>query len=385
MNRLLWFGCFILLVGVILLLSFDIDRPDFPDVSFEPSPPIRVLLFNKKQDITVALPRGEVSIEAEGYKRVSISPPNGKLRFEREPGRFRLSGYHFEVPRIRLIFPEGRFDIRNSRYKGNLILQAMEGGGFDIVFETELEPYVSRVVAAEMSEDWPLEALRSQAIIARSFAVSHIQRHRGRHYDLWGNSRSQAYSRQPASARVRLATLSTAGELLYQDDKVLIAYYHSTCGGHTRNSRIAGFTYTGVECHHCSDSPHYRWEAKVSPEIVQTLVAGSGPALRSIDTSREPTGHVRSLTFTDVSGTAFQVPVVQFRRSLNQTLGHEAIKSLLFNIVQGPNNWHFQGRGWGYHGMGLCQFGARSLAASGLDHGAILKRYYPLAQIQKAP
>ncbi|HEY8108855.1 MAG TPA: SpoIID/LytB domain-containing protein [Patescibacteria group bacterium] len=145
-------------------------------------------------------------------------------------------------------------DILAHYYQGSRIIKA---GTFSTNMGSS-EEYVARVVAGEMPSSWPMEALKAQAVAARSYAY----RNRG-NQDC--SPRTQACG--SGSARAREAVRATSGQVLSHDGSVIAAYYHSTSGGWTENNEnVWGGTplgwLRGVSSPWETDSPHWYWESK---------------------------------------------------------------------------------------------------------------------------
>lgn len=118
-------------------------------------------------------------------------------------------------------------------YRGRFIVLNMNKG-FSLINELDLESYIMGVVPAEMPSKWNLEALKAQAIAARSYAIANRGKRSKRGYDLKDTPHDQAYGGASAEKRkTNLAVLQTKGEVLVHQNKVIPAYYHSSSGGHT--------------------------------------------------------------------------------------------------------------------------------------------------------
>ena len=279
----------------------------------------------------------------------------------------------------------GLVSINDREYQGTLFLSIKNNRG-TWVLHTPLESYVARVVEGEMSSHWPLEALKAQAVIARSFAIFHVRRHESRDYDLLGDSRAQAFSSSWPSSSSELATQATEGWILTQNNKILLTYYHSTCGGTTKAFQQESMTFDSVECEYCQGSPHYAWEQNVPIQVLRTLLSkGLEPTqrLKKVTCLREPSGHVTDVIFSPYHGSSIQINGNTFRKHLNKTYQKEVIKSLNFDLkLDHRQHLIISGHGWGYHGIGLCQYGSKKMAELNFSHEDILKHYYSRAELK---
>lgn len=118
-------------------------------------------------------------------------------------------------------------------YRGDLIVYNFEGK-LTIVNSLPLEEYLMGVVPAEMPSRWNKEAHKAQAIAARSYALANLNKRASRGYDLKDTPQDQAYGGASSETRqTTLAVLSTKGEVLTYDNKIIPAYYHASSGGKT--------------------------------------------------------------------------------------------------------------------------------------------------------
>jgi stage II sporulation protein D len=138
-------------------------------------------------------------------------------------------------------------DSKNSpddTYRGTLRV-VLTSSGVDTVNELGLDLYLRGVVPAEMPSSWPKEALRSQAIAARSYAEAHVHPGIGA-YDLFDDTRNQVY--QGSLGEVTIATnavTATAGQVLKSGSSVITALYHSAGGGATEDNENVYTSATG--------------------------------------------------------------------------------------------------------------------------------------------
>ncbi len=138
-------------------------------------------------------------------------------------------------------------DSKNSpddTYRGTLRI-VLTSSGVDAINELGLDLYLRGVVPAEMPSSWPIEALRSQAIAARSYAEAHVHPGIGA-YDLFDDTRNQVY--QGSLGEVTVATnavTATAGQVLKSGSSVITALYHSAGGGATEDNENVYTSATG--------------------------------------------------------------------------------------------------------------------------------------------
>ncbi|MGI6515136.1 MAG: SpoIID/LytB domain-containing protein [Syntrophomonadales bacterium] len=245
-----------------------------------------------------------------------------------------------------------------------------------------LEKYLEGVVAAEIGPKFPEEALKAQAIVARTMTMAKIIRggvrdeHNTDTCDL--PEHFQAYSRAKVTPEISKAVKETRGQVLLYNGKFVYALFHSYAGPRTASlqesfpelSDIAG-AYTEVV-----DSPgakyapprERRWQASIPKSELQAIF-GSGADLNAIKITRKgPSGRAIDITAGDRSIKGYD---------LRTRLGPERLRStLISDISVKGNNVVFTGTGWG-HGCGMAQWGAYEMAKEGKTAKEILNHYYP--------
>ena len=202
-------------------------------------------------------------------------------------------------------------------YRGKLEIAAA-GGYLRVVNYVGLESYIAGVVADEMPSTWPVEALKAQAVAARTFALKSIIK--GKPFDLYSDERSQVYggvgSEEDSASK---AIQATAGQVVMYGGQLITAFYFSSSGGKTASAADVFGTALPYLVSRPDPwdkaSPHHRW----GPVLMgaRTLQAKLGVAARVLDASAVPTpsGRIRSLTLKTTSGTT-SVPSSLVRTAL---------------------------------------------------------------------
>ncbi len=281
---------------------------------------------------------------------------------------------------------EDRIKVNGKPYRGSLLLKATANKTVTIIEELGIEEYLYGVLPYEMSPDWPLEALKAQSVAARTFALANMGKFGQDGFDLSADIRSQVYGGSRFdNPRILEAVRSTAGEALTYKGKLVPAYFHACCGGHTTApSTVWGAgqlrPLVGIRDAYCLNSQHYRWKIFIpSRDLLETLQKNGymGLRLRSIRVSkRDRSG--RALTLKIITEKETRIERSEIFRSW---LGSSEIKStLITRISSSKAGYTFSGKGWG-HGAGLCQYGALELAKRGKNYKKILQHYYPGALI----
>jgi stage II sporulation protein D len=181
-----------------------------------------------------------------------------------------------------------------GEYRGELLAVAA-GGGLNAVNRVGIDDYVRGVVTNEMPSSWPGDALRAQALVARSYALTSTVNGDG--FDLYDDTRSQVYEGKSSETKPgNRATRATAGEVVKDGGKTARTYYFSTSGGRTENSEF-GFPggsrvsyLKSVRDPYDDLSPYHRWKEKFSQGAMESRlgVAGNLRAVKILKRGRSP-------------------------------------------------------------------------------------------------
>ena len=338
------------------------------------------------------------SIEPDG--KVLVRAPDGKasplewkgaLALKPREGGLRLAT--LKLPTETRLEPQDGATIKVGayRYRGALILRLDPGQTVSVVEDADLEEYLEGVLPYEMDPDWPLEALKAQAVVARSFAYANMGKFRKEGFDLTADTRSQMYRGVTSvNAVVRRAVTETHGEVLGWNGQLLRVYYHACCGGATENAaeawggdpKLTPKPLRGVKDPWCAVSPHMHWTAYFAWQDLMTAIEERhdlpGP-LKSLKIGhRDVAGYVR-----DFVARAGRAEVTIKSAELRSALGAADLKSTrISRLVVKKKGLEFFGAGSG-HGVGLCQWGARIQAEKGRSYERILHFYFPGADLSE--
>lgn len=403
---------------------------------------VRVAIATGRENVTVGA-TAALEIVTSGGAVIAQSPGGDQATFPVRSvgGAISVDGRLFAGPVI--VRPaagsSALVTLWGAPYRGIFEIAAGPDGNLLVVNELEMESYLRGVVPREMPASWPAEALKAQAVAARTYAASQVlaARAAGAAYDLLATTDSQVYggvrAEHPATDE---AVASTAGAVITYQGNLISAVYHSSSGGHTEDSENIWVSYRpylrGVPDYDQA-SPQYSWERDMSlDEVTSKLVSSDHKIGRviAIDPSGEVGASGRPLRVT-FRGTEGEVTVrgEDSRRILGLPsswfevlVDEEGPANLLGHLEYGdqvviaggaPGGaesrvtrrvgqsyclsyegtlWRisdytviynqvvtgrvrFEGRGWG-HGVGLSQWGARELADRGWAYSDILAHYY---------
>ncbi|RKH38475.1 SpoIID/LytB domain-containing protein [Corallococcus sicarius] len=263
----------------------------------------------------------------------------------------------------------------SSQVRGDVVVRLYRNS-LQLINVIPLEDYLAAVLGSEMPVSFPLEALKAQAIAARTYALQKKLDSYGAAFHMGSSVLHQVYGGvNREDPKTRAAVEATRGEVLTYDLAPIEAYFHASCGGHTESGQDAlqrNLPYLQPVACPCGKLPASRWSATLSEGELRKALKASPDGMRV--TGRTSTRRVTRVTLSD--GTL--VDGVQFRRKL----GYMRLKSLDFDVTSSSKGYVFTGRGFG-HGAGLCQWGAKAFADQGRTYREILSHYYPGAEFQQ--
>lgn len=256
------------------------------------------------------------------------------------------------------------------------------------IIEVPFEEYITGVLAGEMPINFDLEALKAQAVAARSYVLKKMEQNQGKEYDVVDTVANQVYLDDATLKerwkdgytekmnKLKQAVVETKGEYLQYQGEVVEAFFFSTSTGKTENCEEV-FT-QALPYLRSVDS---QWDSEVSPVFSSSVDISlldfysklNLPYQTTVDvqiTKTTSTGRVKELTINGQSFTG------------NQVYSALGLRSTFFTISQVGNNIHVDIKGFG-HGVGMSQYGALAMAKKGYTYDQILKHYYQGVEIVK--
>lgn len=380
-------------------------------MDIEPEFWIRVLLLDDVTACTLQTVSTFSVINENQQKQTTetrFTQINEPIRIELNDSRISIAGRAFTSDRL-TVFPDDPyiFNLNGNDFRGKLkLIVNPDGTSFDVINIVPPEPYLAGVVGAEMPDYWEPEALKAQAIAARTYCFYTKKRFStNRDWDMKKTSAHQVYRGISAeSMQIWQAVNETKGLVITckQSDgseDIFPAYYSSTCGGHTENSKnVFGDSFeplTGVPCPYCQDvtKPKFFFWPTVQFDKTEVTVK-----LLERYSQLQQIGEITDITAADQSdygefsrltkiklhgstGKNDYLRAEDFRLAIDPT--GRKLRSTIFRIIKLSDKWaFFSGRGWG-HGVGMCQCGAQGMAREGKNAAQILSYYYPNSKILK--
>ena len=308
----------------------------------------------------------------------------GKLKYVAKPddGSIIFSGRSFDSGiRIVSLDKENIFEVNNKKYRGGVILKC-SGNKLSAVNELDLELYLYGVLPKEVIASWPKEALKSQAVISRTYALKNMKHHSEEGFDLCDETHCQVYGGVGSeNQRTNEAVDETKGEVLFYEGKLASTFFHDSCGGYTENIENVWGTKApeylkGRPVKYANSYTQDFWKKKIRADILEDKLSASGFNIGEIKkikiSGKSRSGRAKDLKIYGTKKT-FKINAAKFRFDVDPLL----IRSTLFvSISKKGDYFEFSGLGWG-HGVGLCQQSARNMAQRGYKYEKILKYFYP--------
>lgn len=245
-----------------------------------------------------------------------------------------------------------------------------------------LEEYVAGVVAAEMPAAFPLEALKAQAVAARTYEVRQMRAAGSGSvlYDVGQAYADEAQQREKwgenygaYAAKVRRAVRETAGEIMAYGGEPILAAFHAQSGGKTENAENVWDSpmpyLVSVDSAEDKDAPGYETEVFfTTAELLEKLAAQGEPTQTAETLSVEILGRTDAGYVSEAAAGGLRLTGRQLREALG-------LRSANFTVEKRDGGFAFRTYGYG-HGVGMSQYGASYLAEKGMDYHEILKHYY---------
>ncbi|MDR0395916.1 MAG: SpoIID/LytB domain-containing protein [Oscillospiraceae bacterium] len=274
------------------------------------------------------------------------------------------------------------------------------GGSAYAVCRAYIEDYLLGVVGYEMSNSFPLEALKAQAITARTYAMKRVSS--SADYDVKDTTADQVYKGTSSGDNVRAAVQSTAGMALMYNNAYCSVYYSSSNGGQTESNKNA-WGGAALPYYRLQDDPYdlanpnstarkatiYQ-DFSRNPSAFQSLVAGKAGSVSRVNSVEviAPKFSAPSKLYTQLrlgvtkaDGSSASVTLDLFGGAAGALgISLSNLKNELFTVESVSGGFALTARRYG-HGVGLSQYGAQQMANTGYDYLSIMGFYFPGATL----
>jgi stage II sporulation protein D len=272
---------------------------------------------------------------------------------------------------------DGLVWIGDGWYRGRTEL-VRQGQGVTAVNRVDLEAYLYSVVGGEAIPSWPQEALKAQAVAARTYALYQLSTSANRFYDVDTTTNTQVYKGLSSEyLSTHEAVDGTTGQIITYNGKAILAAFHSSSGGHTENVEdiwSSPLPYLRGVVDYDQTSPVFQWTKTFSSGELARRLGGVGNIRSLVPERTTPRGRIVTIKIVGDRGSK-KLTGTQIRKALD-------LRSTLFTVSAENGIFQVLGRGYG-HGIGLSQWGTYYLAEQGVNYQQILTHYYQNARLSQ--
>lgn len=432
----------------MLIIMFCLCIVSVPVSAAEPS--IRVGLVANQPSVVISATCDYTIKDDNTEKVLGEFKPGEKTILARDGQLISINGKAYKTDMVSVIKKtnaDNYIEVNKRLYRGSIsIHKTINKNGLTVVNTLGLEDYLCGVIAMEISPLWNKEAVKAQAVAARSYAMANMGKFAYDGYDVSDGTDSQVYGGKSSEhPNGNAAVIETKGVVVTYKNKVISAFFHNNSGGYTENSENVWGTYLpyirAVEDYDHS-SPYYKWEKHYKVEDFEKVLISSGYNIGKLaaiqlskldkppvtEDDRGVSGRIKSLDIIGTNGsyeisgnklrsmfglksTLFDInlivpPPSKLEIPITDSYGDREIKKVEVTlepykekgfVADKENIRRVTGRpgeeilitgfGWG-HGLGLSQWGAKIMAENGPKDDAeyyktILKHYYQGVEITK--
>ncbi len=344
---------------------------------------IKIRLFSSQTPETVVFAVTDGEYILKGYKDgpeifrkndlILISKFNGRLAVKSRNS----NGFIADSLNLAAVSESSSFSLRTNGmnpvrqyYKGDFsCFPDMET--LVLINNIDVDSYIAGVVRAEGGINKHKEYFKTQAIIARTYLYSHLDKHIHDNYNVCDNTHCQAFNGISTDSVINSASLETRGMVIIdKDSSLIISAFHSNCGGMTVSSKDVWVTelpyLKSIIDPHCINSRNATWELKIGFDEWTEYIKGEGYTGKTNDMSL--LSFFQNKRWVDYKAGSFTMPFEKIRDDFK-------LRSSYFSVIAAKDSVTFRGKGYG-HGVGLCQEGAMEMAATGSSYQQIIEFYY---------
>ncbi len=294
--------------------------------------------------------------------------------------------------------------IGNRRYRGKLNIVNSKTG-LKVINHIGIENYLNSVVGGEMPKDWPIEALKAQAVAARTYALRRIGK--SKIFDIDSSESRQVYlGIESETTKTKNAVKSTTATVIKHNGRLISALFHSSSGGRTESSGSVWkyqLPYLVSVPDYDQKSPKFYWEKIIfSKELDKVFPEIGGfnniKIIKKSDTNRvistEVYGRKRNIIVSGkklrknlkLNSTKFKIEIIPiYEKKRIVDIKNKQNNIYYFNkLPKSPDNFNLKITGYGSgHGVGMSQWGAKELASKGASFRKIIHHYYKNVKITR--
>jgi len=342
-------------------------------------------LYNSKQirSVVVSAYNGVLTVSADGDIQYTIASGQAVYASLRN-GKIWLNDTHGQIGVYERLTVQGSDSTTVVRLKPvslqaearnyeDMVEMSVDVNRILLINRVDEERYIAGVVEAETGQGHAREFYKAKAIICRTYLYGNINKHETEGFHLCDEVHCQAYKGQCRSQNKILPAVTATKNMVIinrKDSKLILAAYHSNCGGETESAQNAwqnNLPYlTPVNDPYCTSLPNALWQKTISLDEWINYLMKNGFKLNPNMVTDFNFQQQNRVTNYQVNN--FTMPMRQIRNDWQ-------LRSTYFSISVEDGNVALRGRGYG-HGVGLCQEGAMEMGRRGFNYNEIINFYY---------
>lgn len=300
-------------------------------------------------------------------------------------GKIVFADFFYNKISLEKIDSEGIFALSKDgkyfgRYRGNFELKVINGKIMPIN-TLYAEEYLYSVVPSEIGSSFPDEAIKAQAVAARTYLYFNLSGNKNNYCDLWDNVNSQMYlGYDKENSKINALVNETYSEILLYNGKVIQALFHSTSGGKTASNENVWPSGKPIPYLRAVDdsengtiSPKQNWILELTKKEFSRLAGFMVEKIKILETGE---GRVKYL---ELAGNKSKKITGE---ELRRIIGVNKLNSTMFVLKEEDDKFIFEGNGFG-HGLGMPQYSAYTMAEKGKTYKEILTYYYTGVELKK--
>ncbi len=364
---------------LFLLIFFHRANADYVDVRIFTSKVITTFIFSPLGCTYSIYGNGRLLVDCDpsGIFQMNIEGDSIRLKtFERDLGKFSVinmvAKQSYSAFKIKSVLPQTKVRTYDDDLEITLTPDKKQ---FLLINKVNLENYIAGVVGSEAGKGNSLEYYKLQAILCRTYLLTHINRHILEGFQVCDDVHCQAYFNRASEDNILKAVFTTKGLVVVDNNLNLITTaFHANCGGETCNSEdVWAMTTTylkSVKDIYCQKQLQARWERAISLEDWNEYLQ-----LKHKTAGLDNRNYTATTFFSQASGRVINFTDQDLTIPLKTIRADFKLKSTYFSIDKVGDAILFKGRGYG-HGVGLCQEGAMQMSKLKYSYEDILHYYY---------
>ena len=359
---------------------FFISANNFSSANSKWQPEITIGILSDVNQVILNFSAPCIMIDPKSKKEIQKIPQNFNLTVNYSS----FKNNEIEIRGDNVPLDELQVSIDGKKYFGGIKI-LKKNSTLTVINIAPVENYLRGVLPKEMIQSWHIEALKAQAVAARTFVLKNRQKHKNDGYELCATTHCQVYSGVETFSSTDNAVNQTRGEVLFHGGRTVDAPFHADSGGMTESAenvwggKVAHLQPISEEFSHTQ-----AWSVKFSISDFSSRMGSAFGNFKNFSLSPLTIG--KSANDRSASGRVKFLKIIGSNKTV-QMKGDEvrrkfSLPSTLFDVKIENNEIIFFGYGKG-HGVGLSQYGAKFYAEKGWKYDKILAHYYKGATLKK--